>query len=113
MNPMPVGEKALPRRGFAAHSVLGGAAARRIGVLAHLLLGLQGCGYTASPSLPFYGAYFPAWLLCAALGVLGSVLVRMLLIRLGIDEGIPFRTLVYIALACLIAFSVAATAFGR
>ncbi|SDX32917.1 YtcA family lipoprotein [Thiocapsa roseopersicina] len=86
---------------------------RRILLLATLLLGLQGCGYTVSPALPFYGAYFPYWLFCAALGVLGSVLVRILLIRLGIDEGIPFRTLVYIALACLIAFAVAATAFGR
>ncbi len=63
--------------------------------------------------MPFYGAYFPSWLICAAVGILGSVLVRMLLIRLGIDEGIPFRTLVYISLACLIAFVLAATLFGR
>lgn len=82
-------------------------------LFAPLLLGLQGCGFPASPSLPFYGAYFPFWLLCAALGVLGSVFVRILLIRLGVDDGIPFRTLVYIALACLIGFAVAATAFGR
>ncbi len=77
------------------------------------LLGHQGIAYTMSPALPFYGAYFPSWLLCAALGVVGSVLIRILLIRLGIDEGIPFRSLVYIALAGLIGFAVAATAFGR
>jgi len=92
---------------------VGCTAVRRISLLATLMLGLQGCDFTASPSLPFYGAYFPFWLVCAAIGVLGSVLVRMLLIRLGIDEGIPFRTLVYISLACLIAFSLAASAFGR
>ncbi|MBK5969087.1 MULTISPECIES: YtcA family lipoprotein [Thiorhodovibrio] len=86
---------------------------RRISLLAPLLLGLQGCEFAASPSLPFYGAYFPFWLVCAAIGVLGSVLVRVLLIRLGIDEGMPLRTLVYIALACLIAFAIAAHAFGR
>lgn len=65
-----------------------------------------------SPELPFYGAYFPSWLISATLGILGSVLVRGILIRLGIDEGIPLRTLVYIALACLIAFAISATAFG-
>ena len=84
-----------------------------LSLLTPVLLGLQSCEFTVSPSLPFYGAYFPFWLFCAALGVLGSVLVRMLLIRLSVDEGIPFRTLVYISLACLIAFAIAATAFGR
>ncbi|CAA0125382.1 Uncharacterised protein [Halioglobus japonicus] len=86
---------------------------RRVTLLATVLCGLQGCGYAASPSLPFYGAYFPSWLLCAALGVLGSVLVRALLIRLGVDDGIPLRTLVYISLAFLIAFAAAAIVFGR
>ncbi|MEA1052281.1 YtcA family lipoprotein [Lamprobacter modestohalophilus] len=66
-----------------------------------------------SPELPFYGAYFPAWLISATLGILGSVLVRSLLIRLGVDEGMPLRTLVYIALACLIAFAISAKVFGR
>jgi hypothetical protein len=65
-----------------------------------------------SPELPFYGAYFPSWLISATLGILGSVLLRSLLIRLGVDEGMPLRTLVYIALACLIAFAISATAFG-
>ncbi|MCF8005025.1 MAG: hypothetical protein K9L32_12665 [Chromatiaceae bacterium] len=66
-----------------------------------------------SPELPFYGAYFPSWLISATLGILGSVLVRSLLIRLGIDAGMPLRTLVYIALACLIAFAISAKVFGR
>ena len=103
----------MRRQGFAARPIIGSTAVRWIVPLAPLFLGLQGCGFAASPSLPFYGAYFPSWLLCAALGVLGYVLSAMLLIRLGIDEGIPMRTLVYIALACLIGFAVAAMAFGR
>ena len=90
-----------------------GASMRRIALLAPVVLGAPGCGLMTSPSLPFYGAYFPSWLLCAVLGILASVLVRFLLIRLGIDEGIPFRTLVYIALACLVAFILAAAVFGR
>ncbi|MBK5939966.1 YtcA family lipoprotein [Halochromatium roseum] len=66
-----------------------------------------------SPELPFYGAYFPSWLISATLGILGSVLVRSLLIRLGVDQGMPLRTLVYIALACSIALAISAKVFGR
>lgn len=80
---------------------------------AKFLLGHQGILDSMSPELPFYGAYFPAWLISATLGVLGSILVRSILIRLGVDEGIPLRTLVYLALACLIAFAVSASLFGR
>ncbi|MCF7984162.1 MAG: DUF1656 domain-containing protein [Thiohalocapsa sp.] len=65
-----------------------------------------------SPALPFYGAYFPSWLICAVVGILGTVLVRTLLIRLGVDAGIPLRTLVYLALASLIASTLALTVFG-
>ncbi|WP_371134913.1 YtcA family lipoprotein [Shewanella oncorhynchi] len=65
-----------------------------------------------SPSIPFYGAYFPFWLVCALVGILGSVLIRILLIRLGIDESVPLRTIVYIAFACLIAFTLSATILG-
>ncbi|MGD9888180.1 MAG: YtcA family lipoprotein [Halothiobacillaceae bacterium] len=76
-------------------------------------LALVGCGLTSSPMVPLYGAYFPAWLLSAALGIIASILVRMVFIRLGVDEGIPLRTLVYIALACLVAFLLAGTLFGH
>lgn len=60
-----------------------------------------------SPSLPFYGAYFPFWLVCALAGILCSVLVRMFLVRLGVDEVIPLRTCFYISFACLVTFSTA------
>ena len=65
-----------------------------------------------SPSIPFYGAYFPLWLVCAFVGMFGSILMRMLLIRLGIDDEIPLRVIVYIAFACLIAFTLSVTIWG-
>ncbi|WP_420917595.1 YtcA family lipoprotein [Shewanella algae] len=68
--------------------------------------------FLMSPSIPFYGAYFPLWLVCAVVGMFGSILMRVLLIRLGIDEGIPLRVIVYVAFACLIAFTLSATVWG-
>lgn len=76
-------------------------------------LALAGCGAPASPSLPLFGAYFPSWLICGAIGVLGALAGRVLFIRLGVDEGLPLRSLVYICLALLVAFAAALLIYGR
>lgn len=85
---------------------------RRAARLLPALVVLSGCAMPASPSVPFYGAYFPSWLLCAALGVAGALLARVILVWVGVDAGIPFRAIVYICLALLIAFVAAATIYG-
>ncbi|WP_372447898.1 YtcA family lipoprotein [Vibrio metschnikovii] len=69
-------------------------------------------GISVSPLLPFYGVYFPSWLICAMIGIISTVLIRIVLIRLGVDEGIPLRTIVYIALASMITLTLAITVFG-
>ena len=74
---------------------------------------LGGCTAPTSPAVPLFGAYFPSWLLCAAAGVVGAVVGRVVLIRLGVDEGMPLRLLVYTCLAAAIGFTLAAAVFGR
>lgn len=56
----------------------------------------------AAPSLVVFGAYFPAWLLCALLGVVGALAVRALLRRVNLDEALPAKIVVYLAFAILI-----------
>ncbi|MGP7733638.1 YtcA family lipoprotein [Oceanimonas smirnovii] len=65
-----------------------------------------------SPSIAFYDAYFPFWLVCAFAGIVGAVLLRVVLIRWGIDEGLPLRTAVYTAFGFLIAFILASAMWG-
>lgn len=60
-----------------------------------------------------FGAYFPAWLACALIGILGAVALRFLFIRLGIDDALPVRLPVYVALAAAIGFLVSLLGFGR
>ncbi len=69
--------------------------------------------FDASPSLPIAGAYFPFWLICAFGGIVSAVLVRVVLIRTGIDDTIPFRLFVYVALAAAIALGFARLFYGR
>lgn len=82
-------------------------------VLVASALALASCDTPASPSLPLFGAFFPFWLVCTAFGVLGAVALRMVFIRLGIDEVMPWRLLVYTGLAAILGFTMALLVYGR
>ncbi|MHA6691712.1 YtcA family lipoprotein [Devosia sp. A449] len=63
-------------------------------------LALVGCTGTArAPSVPVFGSFFPAWIICAVGGVVLALVVRALLIRLRLDEHLPAPPLVYLCLA--------------
>ncbi|MFV9474446.1 YtcA family lipoprotein [Advenella sp. RU8] len=71
---------------------------------------LAGC--TNAPSVYAFGSYFPSWLLCAAIGIIGAVLVRVLFIFLQLDDALPFRLLVYISVALIIAIATSLAFFS-
>ncbi|MDQ0345652.1 YtcA family lipoprotein [Ancylobacter vacuolatus] len=76
-------------------------------------LPLAGCMPAGAPAIPLFGAYFPSWLLCALIGILGAVLVRLFFIRAGIDDALPLRLPVYVCIAAAIGFAAALLGFGR
>lgn len=67
------------------------------------LLTLAGCG--RAPSFDVLGSYFPAWLLCIAVGVAGAATVSLILSRLGLQSLIRWALLVYPCLGASIAFT--------
>ena len=73
----------------------------------------RGLDWPMSPSLPLFGAYFPSWLICAGVGVIGAAAVRVAFIRLGVDEILPWRLLVYSCVATIIGLAVSLIVFGR
>ncbi len=64
------------------------------------LILLTGCRGT--PSINVLGSFFPGWMLCMAIGVVGSLLLRLVFIKTNIDAHLPMRTLVYVCLWVLI-----------
>lgn len=89
---------------------------RAVRRLAALLLpaGLAACdGPGTAPAIPFLGAFFPSWLLSAFVGIAGAVVVRVIFVRIGLDDVLPARLIVYVAVAALIGFFVSGIAFGR
>ena len=69
-------------------------------LLAPLLL--SSC--SRAPSFDILGSYFPAWLICLTLGVVLTVVIRWLLLRLQIEFVFPI--VVYPSLTALVAFGI-------
>lgn len=65
-------------------------------------LAVAGCASGAqAPSVPIFGSYFPAWIICTALGVLFAVALRIILVKTGINEELPMPPLVYLSATVL------------
>jgi hypothetical protein len=75
--------------------------------LALVALLLSGC--SRSPSFDIMGSFFPAWLLCVAAGILLTVILRLLFLRLRIVVAFPGLT--YPCLTALCTFALWLTFF--
>ena len=62
-----------------------------------IALTVAGCSY--SPTQNLFGSYFPAWMLCAALGIVAAVIIRQILVVAGISDYVIAPLLTYAGLA--------------
>ena len=91
---------------------------RRRPIGAHLLTAAAscaacaGCGVRGAPWLSLFGAYFPAWMLCGLIGVVGAVLARVLFVAIGLDEIVTARLLTYGSLGVILALGTWQCGYG-
>jgi len=71
---------------------------------------LVGCN--AAPSISFVGSFFPAWILCAIIGVVLAGFAHIALVRAGIDRFLAPRGLAYASLALSFALGTWLLFFG-
>jgi YtcA-like protein len=64
---------------------------------AAVTLSVSGCSY--SPTQDLFGSYFPAWMLCAAIGIVAAVIIRQILAVSGINDYVVAPLLTYTGLA--------------
>jgi YtcA family len=62
-----------------------------------IVLPVGACSY--SPTMDMFGSYFPAWMLCAAIGIVTAVIIRQILAVVGISDYVVAPLLTYTALA--------------
>lgn len=67
-----------------------------------LALPLAGCGRApVAPTFTVFGSFFPAWIVCALAGLVATLVTRAVFVRIGLDEHLPVRLLVYAAATVL------------
>jgi hypothetical protein len=85
--------------------------------VAMLLPVLTGCtsGYTTlgAPSFILFGAYFPAWMFCAAFGIIGAVATRVVMVTTGLSELLPFQLFVCASAGLMLAIAAWLFWFGH
>jgi hypothetical protein len=80
-------------------------------ILFSLLLAFSACN--SSPSQNIVGSYFPAWMICALIGIILTVIIYVCFSKIGIDEFIPAKLLIYVALAFSLTFIIWLVWFGN
>lgn len=69
-------------------------------------LALAGCATPSAPSLSLFGAYFPVWIACGAIGMLAAGVARILMVATELADAVPAQLLVCSAVgtiaACLL-----------
>mgnify|MGYP001233690598 CR=1 FL=1 len=66
-----------------------------------------------APAIPLFDAFFPAWLLCMLVGIIGAIVARGLFVGIGLDDILPVRLPVYVAIAAIIGLLTSQYGFGR
>jgi hypothetical protein len=74
---------------------------------------LGGCSTGGAPSFDLFGAFFPAWLLCGIVGIVGAVAARVAFASSGIANTLPYQLAVCTAIGVIIALLFWLVGFGH
>ncbi|OZI72267.1 hypothetical protein CAL22_13480 [Bordetella genomosp. 12] len=74
---------------------------------------LAGCSTSRPPYVVVFHSYFPSWIPCAIGGCIAAVLLRVILVRRGLDEYLPLHLLTYLAFAAAVMFMLSLLIFAR
>jgi hypothetical protein len=70
---------------------------------------LAGCANRGAPSYSLFGAFFPAWMFCAVLGIFAAIGARVIFVVTGLSSVLPFQLFVCISIG--VCFAVLAWLF--
>ena len=78
-----------------------------------LALTLSGCAHPVSPSFTLFGTFFPAWLICALLGIMIAIIARIAMVALKLSAILPFQLFVCSAIGLIGGLLIWITWFGQ
>jgi hypothetical protein len=66
-----------------------------------------------APSYSLFGAFFPAWLFCAVIGIIGAIGARAAMVGSGLAKVLPYQLFVCASIGLIVALLVWLIWFGR
>jgi hypothetical protein len=66
-----------------------------------------------APSYMLFGAFFPAWMLCALIGILAAVAARAVMVSSGLARILPFQLFVCASIGLIVALILWLVWFGQ
>ena len=75
----------------------------RVLVLVLIAAMMSGCTVRGAPSFVLFGAFFPAWMLLAFIGILAAVGTRVALVATGLAELLPLQLAVCVSAGVMVA----------
>ena len=99
----------------ALHEMRGGVsrAGAMFALLAFECMALSGCSGASAPSFDLFGAFFPAWLLCGIIGIVGAIVARVVFVSTGLANTLPYQLAVCTAIGVITALLVWLLGFGH
>jgi len=82
-------------------------------IIASLQLVLTSCSSGSAPSFTLFGAFFPAWLLCGIIGIVGAAVARIAFVSTGLSNTLPYQLFVCAAAGVIVAVLTSFIWFGR
>jgi len=68
---------------------------------------------SGAPSYSLFGAFFPAWMVCALIGIAGAIGTRVVMVASGLAKVLPLQLYVCASVGLTIALFAWLTWFGR
>ena len=82
-------------------------------IVASLQFVLTSCSPGGAPSFTLFGAFFPGWMVCGLMGIIGAIVARAAFAGTGLSNVLPYQLFVCTAIGVIVAILVWMVWFGR
>ncbi len=65
-----------------------------------------------APSIPMFGSFFPAWLLCLLGAVVLTMILRGLFVVVGLDDVLRWKVAVYVSIMLIVNYIILSLVFN-
>lgn len=76
-------------------------------------LAAEGSTVSGAPSYTLFGAFFPAWMVCAVFGIFAAVAARAAMVSSGLAKVLPYQLFVCASIGLIVALLLWLIWFGR